>query len=80
MQDIHPLKTYRETQSPRLSQAGLATKLGVARLTVLRWETGERKIDPSLLPKVTESTGIPAKELRPDLIAEHEKLFGEAAQ
>lgn len=80
MQAVHPLRTYRETQTPRLSQAGLASKLGVARLTVLRWETGERKIDPSLIPTVTERTGIPAKELRPDLIEEHEKLFGEAAQ
>lgn len=80
MQDIHPLKAYRETQTPRLSQAGLASKLGVARLTVLRWETGERKIDPSLIPTVTERTGIPAKELRPDLLEKHEKLFGEAAQ
>ncbi len=79
MQGIHPLKTYRETQTPRLSQAGLATKLGVARLTVLRWETGERKINPSLIPTVAERTGIPAKELRPDLVAEHEKLFGEPA-
>lgn len=80
MDDIHPLKAYRGAQSPRLSQAGLAKKLGVARLTVLRWETGERKIGPSLIPTVTQRTGIPAKELRPDLIEEHEKLFGEAAQ
>lgn len=80
MHDIHPLKAYRETQTPKLSQADLAAKLGVARLTVLRWETGERKIDRSLLPTVTEQTGIPAKKLRPDLIVEHEKLFGEAVQ
>lgn len=80
MQVVHPLKLYRASQTPRLSQAGLAKKLGVARLTVLRWETGERKIDPSKIPTVTERTGIPAKELRPDLIEEHEKLFGEVAQ
>lgn len=80
MQHVHPLKTYRSTQTPRLSQADLAKELGVARLTVLRWENGERKIDPSLIPAVTEKTGIPAKELRPDLVEEHEKLFGEAAQ
>ena len=79
MQGTHPLKTYRETQKPKLSQADLATKLGVARLTVLRWETGERKIGPSLIPTVTEKTGIPAKELRPDLIEDFEKLFGESA-
>lgn len=80
MRGIHPIKVYRETQTPKLSQADLARKLGVARLTVLRWETGERKIGPSLIPAVTKKTGIPAKDLRPDLIEEHEKLFGGAAQ
>lgn len=79
MQDVHPLRVYRAAQTPKLSQADLARMLGVARLTVLRWETGERKIDPSLIPIVTEQTGIPAKELRPDLVEEHEKLFGEVA-
>lgn len=76
MIEAHPLKSYRENQSPKLSQEGLAEKLGVARLTVLRWESGERKINRSLLPKVSEKTGIPAKELRPDLVAELEKLVG----
>lgn len=41
--------------------------LGVARLTVLRWENDQRRIDASLLPTITEKTGIPAKALRPDL-------------
>ena len=63
-----------------MSQAELAERLGVARLTVLRWENGDRKIGPSIIPAVTKETGIPAKELRPDLIEEHEKLFGEPAQ
>jgi transcriptional regulator with XRE-family HTH domain len=72
----HPLKIYRETQTPKLSQADLAQMLGVARLTILRWESGERKIGPSLIPMVTERTGIPAGDLRPDL----GELFGEAAQ
>jgi transcriptional regulator with XRE-family HTH domain len=76
MDGIHPLKTYRRTLSPKLSQAELASRLGVARLTVVRWESGERKIDPSLIPTVAEKTGIPAKELRPDLLEKHEKLFG----
>lgn len=80
MAEIHPLKTYRKSRVPALSQAELARTLGVSRLTVTRWETGERKIGPSLIPTVAKQTGIPAKELRPDLIEEHEKLFGEAAQ
>lgn len=76
--DIHPLKAYRSTQTPKMSQAGLAQALGVARLTVLRWETGERKIDPELIPHISEKTGIPPKELRPDLIEKHEAIFGAA--
>ena len=80
MQATHPLKDYRQNQTPKLSQAALAKDLGVARLTVIRWENGERKIDPSLLSTVAEKTGIPAKDLRPDLIEDYEKLFGEAAQ
>lgn len=78
MAEIHPLRTYRKSHNPVLSQADLARALGVSRLTVTRWETGERKIGPSKIPVVTKKTGIPAKELRPDLIEEHEKLFGEA--
>lgn len=77
MVGTHPLKIFRRNQTPRLSQAGLAEKLGVARLTVLRWENDQRRIDASLLPTITEKTGIPAKELRPDLA---ELLSDEASQ
>lgn len=72
----HPLRRYRDTQTPKLSQAGLADKLDVARLTVLRWENGERKIDKALLTRVSQITGIPAKDLRPDLVDELQKLVG----
>lgn len=70
----HALKIYREAQSPRLSQANLAEKLGVARFTIIRWESGDRKIDDSFLPEISKRTGIPAKELRPDLIERLEQL------
>ena len=80
MENIHPLRAYRERQQPPLSRAALADLLGVGRPTLFRWETGGRKIEPELLPKITETTGIPAKELRPDLYEQSEKLFGEAAQ
>lgn len=63
----HPLKTYRATQNPRLSQGQLADQLGVTRTTVARWETGARKVDKDLVPTVSAKTGIPAKEIRPDL-------------
>jgi transcriptional regulator with XRE-family HTH domain len=65
MEATHPIKLYREAQ--RLTQNDLAERLGVARTTVARWETGERNIDDELLPKVSELTGITKAILRPDL-------------
>jgi DNA-binding XRE family transcriptional regulator len=67
MQSTHPLKAFRERHEPKLSQAALAETLGVNRLAVVRWETGVRKIDKSKLSDVSSKTGIPTKELRPDL-------------
>lgn len=75
MEGDHPLKKYREDQKPPLSQAELARQLGVARPTVNRWENGERQIDVDLVRGVSAKTGIPARDLRPDLA---EKI--EAAQ
>lgn len=69
MEDIHPLKTFRERHDPPLSQQQLAEELNVARETVTRWETGARKIDDEILPKVAEFTGIHPGRLRPDLAA-----------
>lgn len=76
MQGIHQLRTYRHSQEPRLSQQALADKIGVSRLTVTRWETGERRIAPSLVPVVAEKTGIAPKDLRPDFA----KTYGEDAE
>lgn len=76
MTDIHPLRQYRQTQTPKLSQEALAEKLGVARLTVVRWENGQRKIEGDRILRVTKVTGIPARDLRPDLVEQAEKLFG----
>lgn len=67
MENIHPLKTFRETQDPPLTQDQLADLLGVSRTTVARWETGTRKVDRELLLLVSQKTGIPTNELRPDL-------------
>lgn len=67
MENVHPLAAYRNKQEPRLSQAQLASRLGVSRVTVTRWESGARKIDEEKLPKVSEETGIPKNALRPDL-------------
>ena len=67
MESVHPLKVFRNSQEPPLSQAGLARLLGVARPTVNRWESGERQIDVELVPQVSAKTGIHPRRLRPDL-------------
>lgn len=58
-----------------MTQQDLARLLDVDRATVCRWESGERKPDHALVPKISEKTGISAKELRPDLA----ELMGEQA-
>jgi transcriptional regulator with XRE-family HTH domain len=67
MDGKHPLRKFREGQTPAMSQAGLAKLLKVSRPTAHRWETGARKIGIDSLPLVSEKTGIPKRELRPDL-------------
>lgn len=77
MSDSHPLRTYREQQVPPLTQEDLARMLGVTKATISRWESGARKVDAEKLPEVSERTGIPPHNLRPDLA---ELMRSEAAQ
>jgi transcriptional regulator with XRE-family HTH domain len=65
MEQVHPLRAYRTRNG--LTQAKLAGSLGVCRETLARWETGASHPDRSLLTNIEAKTGIPAKELRPDL-------------
>lgn len=65
MVSVHPLTTFRK--SNQLSLADLARQLEVSRPTVHRWESGERKISREFLSRVSGITGIPARDLRPDL-------------
>lgn len=67
MTDANPLKAFRERQTPPMTKAELAKLLGVSRPVAHRWETGERKIGLEALQRVSEKTGIPKRDLRPDL-------------
>jgi transcriptional regulator with XRE-family HTH domain len=67
MTDPHPLIAYRNSFTPPKSQEDLARELSVSRNTVNRWEKDRRKIDPEILQRVAKHTGIPPRELRPDL-------------
>lgn len=67
MEQVHPLRQYREQQDPPLTQDQLAALLGVTKGTISRWEAGSRQIDVEKLPDVAQKTGIPRAKLRPDL-------------
>jgi transcriptional regulator with XRE-family HTH domain len=71
MSDSRPLTVLKNFRASRgLTQADLGRELGgLSDVTISRWETGERRIDDGLVPKVAEYTGIPRAELRPDLAA-----------
>jgi transcriptional regulator with XRE-family HTH domain len=68
MTEKHPLKVLADYRAAaKKTQADLAQDLGVAVMTVSRWETGDRKIGIKTLSLVSEKTGLPKRELRPDL-------------
>lgn len=67
MERPHPLKAFRDRQTPPLSQKQLADMLNVSRISVVRWETGARNVDIDRLTTISELTGIAPADLRPDL-------------
>lgn len=79
MSEIHPIKAYRESQTPPISQEALGKRIGVTRFTIMRWEDGS-PVDVDRLPAVRRETGIPAKVIRPDLAEQFMDDPAEAAQ
>lgn len=77
MNEIHPIRAYRERQEPPLSQGQFADRIGVTRFTVMRWEGGS-PINEGKVAAVSREIGVPAKQLRPDLVEKHEEIFGVA--
>lgn len=71
---VHPLRAYRESTEPKTSLDCLAKQVGRSKATLCRIEKGRQAIPDELLAKLSELTGIPARELRPDLA----KVFAEA--
>jgi transcriptional regulator with XRE-family HTH domain len=60
---MHPLRRFRENQTPPLNQEQLAGLLGVTKATISRWESGERFPDREHWPLIREVTGIGTDEL-----------------
>lgn len=53
-----------------LTQAEAAKLLKADQSSVSRWTSGARKVPPQRVPEVSEITGIPPHELRPDIFRE----------
>lgn len=64
---LHPLKLWRESFDPPVSQSELARRIGVSRSLINKVEFGERVIGPAMLTAFCRATGLPAGMLRPDL-------------
>lgn len=66
--DQRPLKILTDYRTQRdWTCSDLAKFLGEGRSNVHRWESGSRKIGRTKLDLVAEKTGIPKRDLRPDL-------------
>lgn len=59
----HPIKAYRETQTPPMSQEEFGKLVGVTSITVSRWETGTRGIHRNYWEPISAKTGIPIPKL-----------------
>lgn len=64
---LHPIRAYRQAQTPPMTLEGLAGRIGISKVSLSRIETGKQELSPALAKKVFEATGIPLRELRPDL-------------
>lgn len=54
----HPLRQWRETQNPRLSQESAGVLLGVDEMTVSRWERRETEPQKRQWDKIEDVTGL----------------------
>ena len=57
----NPIRAFRAAN--KISAAELARRVGVARNTVWRWESGRQSIDPKLWGQVNRKTGIAVERL-----------------
>jgi len=65
---MHPLKTWRKNHpSGFMSQARFAALIGVSEAEVSRYEQGLRSMPAERAVLISDLTGIPRHELRPDI-------------
>lgn len=62
-----PFFKYREVTGKSADE--MAELLGVDRATIFRWENGKPPIPVNRLADAEKATGIPRRDLRPDIFA-----------
>lgn len=65
--DMKQLKKWRLAHPELKTQDDVAKLFGVCAVTVCRYETGQRKIEPKRVRLISSITGIPPHVLRPDI-------------
>lgn len=58
MSTEHPLKLWREAQSPKVSQETLGARLGVSGMTISRWEGGDIEPQKRQWDNIERVTGL----------------------
>ncbi len=72
MQITNPIKAYRLRAELKVRE--LAERWGTSFATLSRIENGKQVIPERLLSVIAKDTGVPVKELRPDLVERNEQL------
>lgn len=63
----HVLSRYRVANG--ITQMQVAKAVGLSHVTISQFESGQRKLSPTVIGRIADATGISARELRPDLAA-----------
>lgn len=70
MEQVHPVRAYCLDSGKKLSDLALEVKTSKATLSrIVNWH---QPVSLDLLPELVRVTGIPAKELRPDVAEKFE--------
>lgn len=64
---VHPIRVWRTSQKPKVTLEKLAKRLRTSEANLSRIETHKQPVTDDLLRLVVAATGVPARELRPDL-------------
>lgn len=67
----HPLRTYRKQND--ISFEAMAARIDVSKSFLSQVENGQRNLSPRAAYRVSEITGIPVHDLRPDIFRQMEQ-------